>query len=225
MEFNNIINDNPASYNDITEGFLNLMSKFIKGYVNTVQPVEITAVNDDGTVNVKPLLVNKSTSGKVLEITEDDYINNIPVLMLYGNNIELSFGVSVGNQGLLIAGQYDITNYKKTKSVSEKTLTRNYSYSDGFYLPMTLTGKNGQVIKLKVGSSSITIKNDGVDIVGDTNITGNVNITGSVVASDTITGLDCLTASGVSLESHTHLYDDTQPNGSPVQKSTQPPTP
>lgn len=159
---NNTIGGNRGAYNDPVAGFMTLMERYLRSYVNTIQPVEITALNDDGTVNVKPLLQNKTTGGKVLQPAE---IYNIPVLSLKGNNCSLIFDVAVGNQGLLMAGQYDITEYKKNKTLSGKPTNRTYSYSDGFYLPMTLTDKQENKITITYGNSSITLKDDEVDVV------------------------------------------------------------
>lgn len=166
---NNIVGGNKGALNDPVAGFMNLMERYLRSYVNTVQPVEITAINGDGTVNVKPLLQNKTTNGDVLHPVE---IYNIPILSLKGNNCSLVFDVAVGNQGLLIAGQYDITDYKKTKAVSGKPTNRTYSYSDGFYLPMTLTDKQDNKMTINYGNSSITLKDSQVDI---STTTANIN--------------------------------------------------
>lgn len=166
---NNIVGGNKGALNDPVAGFMNLMERYLRSYVNTVQPVEITAINGDGTINVKPLLQNKTTNGDVLQPVE---IYNIPVLTLKGNNCSLVFDVAVGNQGLLIAGQYDITDYKKTKAVSGKPTNRTYSYSDGFYLPMTLTDKQDNKITINYGNSSITLRDSQVDI---STTTANIN--------------------------------------------------
>lgn len=160
--FNNTINGNKGAFVDPIAGFMTLMERYLRNYVNTVQPVEVTGVNDDGTVNVKSLLRNKTTNGQTLEPA---VIYNIPVLSLKGNNCSLAFDVSEGNQGILIAGQFDITDYKKNKTVSDKPTARTYSYSDGFYLPMTLTDKQSNKITITYGGSSITLKNDEVDVV------------------------------------------------------------
>jgi hypothetical protein len=177
--FNNTINGNKGAFVDPIAGFMTLMERYLRNYVNTVQPVEVSGVNDDGTVNVKSLLRSKTTNGQTLE---PSVIYNIPVLSLQGNNCSLMFDVSEGNQGILIAGQFDITEYKKSKTVSDKPTSRTYSYSDGFYLPMTLTGKQENKITISYGESSITLTDSGIDITaGTANITADtVNIAGGV---------------------------------------------
>ena len=178
---NNTIAGNKGMFTDPVAGFMTLIENYLRNYVNTVQPVEIKEVNSDGSVNVKPLIYSKTTNGTKIEPA---VIYNIPVLSLTGNSCSLTFDVSAGNQGLLIAGQYDITDYKKTKTGSGKPTNRTYSYSDGFYLPMTLTGSVGNKITLTYGGSSIEVADSGVTINGSSTVditTSTANITADAV--------------------------------------------
>lgn len=179
--FNNTINGNKGAFVDPIAGFMTLMDRYLRNYVNTVQPVEVTGVNDDGTVNVKSLLRSKTTNGQTLE---PSVIYNIPVLSLKGNNCSLMFDVSEGNQGILIAGQYDITEYKKNKSVSDKPTSRTYSYSDGFYLPMTLTDKQDNKITITYGGSSIEVADSGITINGSSSV--DITTTTANITADTV---------------------------------------
>ena len=194
---NNIISGNKGVNTDPVAGFITLIEKYLRNYVNTVQPVEIVQVNEDGSVNVKPLLKNKTTNGQVLEITDDDIIYNIPVMMLFGENCSLTFNVGIGNQGLLIACQYDITNYKANKQASEKPTNRTYSYSDGFYLPLTILNSVPESLTLTYGEKSITINNEKISIIGDVEVKGKITATGDVKAGD------------ISLQEHTHGFNYT----------------
>lgn len=212
---NNIRSDNPASFSDLWLGFRQLIENYIKENLSTVRPVEVVAVNGVY-INVKPLLQNKNTSGNILPITDDDIIYNVPVLMMVGGNSSLTFNIGVGNQGLLIACKNDISNYKKNKTTAPIASRRTFSWTDGFYLPMIFQDMS-EGINFKQGSSFIQILDGKIKMKAD------VNIEGSLTVSDIITGKDCLTASGISLEKHTHEYADTQPNGQQVQKNTQPP--
>ena len=126
MGYNNIIGGNIGQGSDIVTAFQTLMKNYFMNYIDTVQPVEVVSVNEDGTVNVKPLLQDMTTSGKLLEITDDDIIYNIPVMMLTGSNCNLVFNVDTGNKGLLLACQFDISNFKETGQASPKKTNRTY---------------------------------------------------------------------------------------------------
>ena len=75
------------------------------------------------------------------------------------------------------------------------------------------------VININAGTSIInaSAKTLNATISDGANITSNVTITGDLTVSGEVTG------KGIALSTHTHQYEDTQPNGTPATKSTQTP--
>ena len=212
MGYNNIIGGNIGQGSDIVTAFQTLMKNYFMNYIDTVQPVEVVSVNEDNTVNVKPLLQDMTTSGKLLEITDDDIIYNIPVMMLTGSNCSLVFNVDTGNKGLLLACQFDISNFKETGQASPKKTNRTYSYSDGFYLPLTILNTKPETMILTYGKSSISIKDGQIDVIGGDNSTINVtakevNVTADVKVTGNIEATGDVKAGNISLKNHIHDFD------------------
>lgn len=209
MVSNNTIGGGVGQQSNLLSAFHTLLKNYFMDYVDTVQPVEVVGVNENGSVNVKPLLQNTTTSGQVLDITDEDIIYNIPVMMLTGNNCSILFDVAIGNKGLLLACQFDISNFKETGQASTKKTNRTYSFSDGFYLPLTLLNSVPEALTLTYGNNYISIKNDKISIKGDIEVDGKITATGDIKAGD------------ISLQNHTHDFNYTGAGqGSSLQSGT-----
>lgn len=124
------------------EGLFEIFSLFVRQYLGTwlatVQPVEVVSVGEGNRfVNVKPLIEQFDSTNKLIPITTADTIYNIPVMQPHGANGEMSFNPAVGDKGLLIAGNFDISNYKKIQDTSPVGSSRSFNWSDGFFLPVS----------------------------------------------------------------------------------------
>lgn len=169
---------NTPNYNPNRDLFT-MLNQVVKDYLNmylfTATPMTVQSVNGDGTVNLLPVLQNKTTAGEVLEITEADLVTNIKVLYFLGGGCEISFEAGVGDFGLLIACKADITEYTQTHTTAGIPTTRKFSLSNGMFLPLDFfdTSKTCITISRQAGNSSIVLDDSGITINTDGNIVAN----------------------------------------------------
>lgn len=213
---NNILRNNPATLDDVWLAFTEVVENYARDNIATVDIVEVTEVKDRQ-VSVKPLLYNTTTAGEKIPITQADIIHNVPVMMLGASGMQINFKLSPGDRGLLLACKYDIANYKREGKEAQIASKRIFNFASSVFIPVNITSPASEIV-LKNANTSINVGAGVVAISGAVNITGDLNVSGKVTA-----GADVV-ASGISLKSHTHGYNDTQPSGVPKPDKTQPPT-
>lgn len=196
--------------------FQTAIAQYLGGRLALLQPVQI--VSTDGTfATVKPLIAHYDTVGKPIPITEADNIPNIPIVQPFGANGQFQFKPQAGDKGLLIACNWDTTNYKEKHDKTTVGSNRQFNWSDGFFIPVDFqAAPTGALIKN--GSSSIALEKDEINvntgtlnvtaktnINDETTITGDVTITGNVTVIGNIQGTIVKeTTTNVSLGTHTH---------------------
>ena len=160
---------------------------FTDAFVDTVTPVEVVAVNG-ALVDVKPLLQRVTINNEVIDITDADIINNVPVLKFYGNKCKLYFELSAGVKGLLLASKFDIRNYKKVHGECEVASARQFSFSSGFFLPVDFGNNDTTGFVIENGETYLQILPEEVNIKSTTiNVdctTANVNATAVNLGGD-----------------------------------------
>lgn len=160
--------------------------QYLGVHMATVQPVSVTSVRNGGQfVSVKPLLTRYDTGGREIPITDADIIPNVPVVQPFGKNGHLQIAPSVGDQGIIIACAYDVSQYKQAHNQTPVGSNRQFSWSDGFFLPLDFQ-PTGDGVAIQNGNSKIDLSPDTismssaqVDIQADTTITGNVDLGGT----------------------------------------------
>lgn len=182
---------NPGALSDFYTAIQQCIADYMSNYVSTCIPVEVVSIPADSEtgeannqlVNVQPVLQNTMMNGDILPITSNDIYYNIPMMTMFGNQCEISFEVTPGDKGLLIASKYDISNYKTEHVATDKPTLRTFSFSDGFFLPLDFQNKQAGVI-LKNGESvlnilpeSVTINTKAVQVTAET-----ATVTASAVA-------------------------------------------
>lgn len=212
---NNVPNFNPAALETESgvaeESFLN----FAFERIDTVIPVKVHSVieGDNSLINVIPVQTSETTGGEELSNGEDAVIYNVPLMMLYGKNSQITFEVQEGDFGLLFAAKRDISEYKFGHIEGVPPTRRIFSFSDGFFVPLDFQNvesgvilRNNQTI-VKITDGDITINSNGTMNINCTdatvNASGNINATAegdvSITASGNVTasGADVtVTASG-----------------------------
>ncbi len=194
---------NPADTQTLPGLFDLFMRQYMGGRVGVMQPVEIVAVNGK-LANVRPLIAKYDTLGKQIPITDADIIPNIPICQPYGANGRFQFQVAPGDQGLLIACNWDATNYKASHAAAPVGSGRMFNWSDGFFIPLDFHDvPDGLLIE---NGSSITVKPDGITATTPTfTIDGNVIVTGNISCDGNATVTGEVTGKNVNLSTHTHL--------------------
>lgn len=193
------------------------ISQYLGGRIAVLQPVEI--VSTDGTfATVRPLIAHFDTTGNPIAISDADNIPNVPVVQPFGKNGQFQFKPESGDQGLLIACNWDTTHYKETHGASTVASNRSFNWSDGFFIPVDFqTAPTGALIKN--GDSEIALEKNEINATaGKINLTGDVVITGNVTISGTMTATGEVSGNNVKLSTHTHLV----PAAKALDTATQP---
>lgn len=158
----------PAQLEGLFDIFALFVRQYLGAWVATLQPVEIVSVGESNRfVNVKPLIEQYDSTNKLISITEADIIYNIPVMHLFGANGEMSFNPAAGDKGLLIAGNFDISNYKKMQNTSPVGSSRSFNWSDGFFLPVSFRDTEDGLF-FRNNESSVKILPELISIIAKT---------------------------------------------------------
>ena len=180
-------NYKPVSYNPAAGQTLNgifdlFMRQYLGGRLGVMQPVEIVSVSG---------------------ITDADIIPNVPICQPYGANGRFQFQVVPGDQGLLIACNWDASNYKSVHTTAPVGSGRMFNWADRFFIPLDFQDlPDGLLID---NGSSIAVKPDGITANTPTfTIKGNVIVEGNITCSGSATVTGEVTGKNVKLSTHTH---------------------
>ena len=143
-------------------------------------------------------------------------ILGVPIVCDRGGGFAKKVAYKAGDIGLVVFCDHDIDN-----AVSSGT-ERNHSATDAIFIGGILPGSasnslpDGYAIGTEGGSIYLVVKEDGIEVLGDTKVTGDITIigdvavTGDVTVTGSITATGDVIAGGVSLKSHTHTCPDGQ---------------
>lgn len=209
---------NPATLSTPFGIFDQALRQYFGSRLAVLQPVEVVSVNGSF-ANLRPVIAHFDTDGKPITITDNDIIPNVPIVQPFTANGRIQLKVAPGDKGLLFGGNFDISKYKQSHSATTVGSGRQFSWSDGFFMPVDFQSLPDGVLlqsgasKVDIQDSEISITTTKLKITADVEITGNVTATGTLEANG-IT--DTTLPPGVTLGTHTH--------GSPTPV-TPPPTP
>ncbi|EMM8865308.1 hypothetical protein SGX41_001351 [Klebsiella oxytoca] len=163
---------------------LSLIAGAIKGCV-FADIVLVKKVNGK-TLTVFPLVTGTNASGGSIE-NQDVY--NVPFIQYQAGNSSVQMTPRVGDIGLVIACDKDITNVKKTKGGGPPPTQRRHSYSDAVYITAIASLNDEPTEFAEFTGSGINIQSPGV-----------VNINGLKILADGTLQL----ADGSVVDRHTH---------------------
>lgn len=171
--------------------------------VNTLELAVVVAVNDDNSLDVKPLL-NALTSDN--EAVEPTIIYNVPYLRIQAGANAIKIKPQVGDMGLIGYCQRDISGVINSKGQSNPQSNRKFSNSDAVYICSVANLASEPVRYLEINDSSMTITGDvplnitatQATVNAPTTINGDMTVNGKIVASEDVT------AGGISLINHPH---------------------
>ncbi len=188
--------------------------------INVAQIVKVTAY--DGakqTVDVQPI-------SKRLEqgtYQSQPPILGVPIVCDRGGGFSKKVAYKAGDIGLALAlCDHDIDNAVSSGTEGEpedSAITRPpCAIFIGGILPGSASNSlpDGYAIGTEGGSIYLVVKEDGIEVLGDTKVTGDITIigdvavTGDVTVTGSITATGDVIAGGVSLKSHTHTCPDGQ---------------
>ena len=205
----------------------------IIGKNRTVTLVQVIAVKDEngngrpnmGAVDVKPLIMEKDAHGKLYS---NGTIYNVPFFRLQGGSNAIVIDPHVGDIGIAVIADRDISNVKSTKAEAPPGSDRRYSLDQALYIGGLLNGEPQQYVKFT---------SKGIDITSPTAVTINaptltfngnemiVNAKRSVAVTTTTCTLNATQAFNIvspqsayagkvvinSIDFDTHKHKDVQP--------------
>lgn len=182
-----------------------------KAFAGIVQVKSVTGggIGTPPIVSVQPLV--NQTDGLGNSVPHGT-IYNIPVFRLQGGNGAVVLDPAVGDIGLAVMSDRDISTVKATRAVSNPGSFRKNSWADGLYLGGFLNATPTQYVE--IGATGINLVTPNQLTFSASNATldasGNLKVTGDLVANS---GAD-----QISVANHEHSAVETGPDtsGPPV---------
>ena len=202
-------NSNTSEYNKLSHIFNQLMRD-----VHTTTLCKVVAVtnaggvSEVGFVDVQPLVNMTDYRGNAIPHTT---VFHLPYFRLQGGSNAIIIDPQVGDIGICMIAERDISKVKSTKAQANPGSKRHFSMSDGLYVGGVLNGVPTQYVQFQAGS--VTVHSPSVvNIEAPT-----INLKGSVNATSTIVAVGDITGAGTSLHSHTHsgVKSGTDNSGAP----------
>jgi hypothetical protein len=151
----------------------------IRSTMNTAELVRVQAVQPEtdrvGFVTVQPLVLDADTNNIVLAQSP---AYNVPYLRVQGGVSAVILDPEIGDIGLAVYSQRDITTIKATLEESPAPTARTFSTADGLYFGGFLNAAPTQWIKFLPGAGGIQVVSP-ADI--DLNATGNINLQAAAI--------------------------------------------
>ncbi len=177
---------NPVSTQDVWTAFQQIIYDYMNIHLFTCTPVEVIAVNQDGSVDVRSLLMLKTTAGDVLPPQEPVF--HVPVFIFRGGGCDITLPVSIGDKGLLLSCKYDPSAYFETHDLSPTSSSRLFSLSNGVFLPLDF-GYSPNGITLRNGASSIVLKAREIILTAAENTEENPSSSSLVLTPSSLSGV------------------------------------
>lgn len=157
--------------------------------VHTCTLVKVLAVRPVsgkvGFVDILPLVQDVDTSGVVLAQSP---IYNVPYLRYQGGTSAVILDPAIGDTGLALFAERDITNVKSTQQPGPAATDRTHSSADGLYIGGVLNADPIQWVKFLPDAAGIDVHTPG-PLTGTAgggmtlNVTGTANIVSSGAAT------------------------------------------
>ena len=180
--------------------------------LHTADLVQVLAVYPTagkvGFVDVQPMVLDQATNGVVIAQTP---IYKIPYFQLQGGHSAVILAPAVGDIGLAIFAERDITNAVATQKPGAAPTDRTFNTADGLYIGGVLNADPTQWVKFNPAG--------GIDISSSGTLTLEAATTISMTAPNGITqttgtGTWQMTASGITTNLNITAPDVTVPRGS-----------
>lgn len=175
--------------------------------VRTATIVKVLAVTNNGgaspvgTVDVQPLVQQADGEGNAVPLAP---VYGVPYMRIQGGADAVILDPKVGDLGIAIFGDRDLSIVETTKDVGAPGSARRYSLADALYIGGLLNGTPVQFVQFE--ASGITVKSPTkVTIEAPTvAVQGDMTVSGTVVTQSTITASGEVTGNGKQLSAHKH---------------------
>lgn len=218
---------------------LSFLVKMMLGKINVATLVQVVAVypagtanpQDVGTVDVLPLVGQVDGAGTIWPGTT---LFGLPYFRLQAGTTAFVIDPVVGDIGLAVFCDKDISSVKSTLDASGPGSARRFDMADGFYFggwmnqtdpttfvlaiagelnlvtPTNSLVMNGSSVTTTMGGTTIVQNGSNVTITGTTKVVGTLEVTGATTLDSTLAVSSTVTAGGEishgshTLSAHTH---------------------
>lgn len=192
------INTTSSDYNGLNFSILKEIAQ-----INTAEFVIVMAVNEDRTLDIKPLLNALTPDNQSIEAAT---IYSIPYLRQQAGANGIILTPEVGDIGLVVYCQRDISGILSQKGQANPQSNRQYSNSDGVYVCSLVNLMRQPERYIEINNNQMTINGnvplvvnaENVAINAPTAINGDLTVNGAINASGDVVG------GGISLMTHIH---------------------
>lgn len=197
-----------------------LIERLIRN-INTATLVKVTAVypvaGSVGFVDVMPLVQQTTTTGVVIDPAP---MYRQPYLRAQGGLSAIILDPAVGDIGIAVFAQRDISAVASTRAQAAAATNRAYDAGDGLYLGGLLNGDPTQYVEFLPNAAGIKIVTPGTAVI---QVAGNATVSaaattvnGPVTFNDPITAPEA-TIGGIALTTHKHISAASgSPTGTPI---------
>jgi hypothetical protein len=168
---------NPADNNSLAGTLRFAFSKMLQNVQGCLPAQVIEYDRTSNRVQVQLLISLISTDGVAVPRPQ---IASIPVMVVGGGGFLLSFPITTGDLGWVIANDRDISTFLQTYTQSTPNTNRIKQFSDGVFMPdimrgYTISSDNADAVVLQnlSGTVSIALGSDGVTINAAETVTIN----------------------------------------------------
>lgn len=185
--------------------------------VRTTTIVKVLSVTNDGGVtavgfvDVQPLVQQVDSQGNAVDLPP---IYKVPYLRIQGGTNAVILDPQVGDLGIAVFGDRDLSAVKSAKQKSPPGSGRRHSLADALYLGGILNGAPTQYVQFNsdgitvLSPTAVLIKAPNVKIDGKLEVTGEQTNDSSITASGEVEG------KGIKLSTHTHTGVQSGSNNS-----------
>lgn len=185
----------------LTGLFYELFDNAMEGF-ETAMPGTVSAVNADGTVDVRPSVRNVLRNMQMEPADSDgrlSAIRSVPVLWPGTAATLVKFELAEGDPVLLVASSRDLREWKEGgwendgKAYAPTSFAAGCDLNDLLAIPVRreLHGNSEPKVKLTVNRNgsvemeckSVSLKADSLDLAGDLSVTGKIAADGEVTAN------------------------------------------
>lgn len=147
-----------------------------------VKVVSVTTsggLNAPGFVNVQPLVNLVDGEGNAVPHA---VAYSLPYFRLQGGSNAIILDPSIGDIGIAIFADHDISAVISTKAQANPGSKRRFSMSDGLYIGGVLNGVPSQFVQFNASGITITSPNQVTVNAPITNMTGELRVSGEITA-------------------------------------------
>lgn len=180
-----------------------------------VRVLKVTSVSDRvGFVDVQPVILDVDTASAVIAQTP---VYNVPYLRVQGGTSAVIIDPAVGDTGVALFAERDITAFKSTLTPGAPATQRQFSSADALYLGGFLNGAPVQYVRFVPNGGGIDVITPGtmnLSAGGAATLTATTfTVNAPTTFTDTVSGTKAgagnysfpnLAVGGVNLETHKH---------------------